>query len=95
MELRNFRTGICKSLDAIERKVDARLTILEQKTDTIEKGQQDLKKEIAQTDLQLTEIGKKEKRLEKVFELLEDDFQCIEDELKGTQYITENIDNSL
>lgn len=40
-------------------------------------------------------MEKKENRLEKVFELLEDDFKYMEDKGREVQHIAENIDNAL
>lgn len=73
-EFRSFKTGVCKSLESIERKFVPRLALIEQKINILERGQRD------HLDIQVAGIEKKESRLEKAFKLLKDDFKYMGDE---------------
>lgn len=65
IEFCNFKSDVCNSVETIQRKADARLTLIEQKIDTLEKSQQEfnLKKKLAQLKAQITEADKKENML--------------------------------
>lgn len=97
LEVRNVKSDLCKSLEIIDPKLDAWLTLFEQKIESLGKGQQEYSlKKIDQLQAQVAESGKKEQGLEKAFELLERDHKLMGNVLMEIQYSTvENIGNSL
>lgn len=83
------------SLEAVEQKFDARLTSIAQNIDFWRKRQQEFNFKKEQRCEQVKEVEKMENRLEKMFELLEDDFKHIVDETGEVQRVVENSENSL
>lgn len=79
----------------MEQKFEEQLVSIEQKIDILERGQQEFSQKINHLDIQVAGIQKKESRLEKTFELLEDDFKDMGDEVKEVWLTVENLDKSL
>lgn len=76
-------------LSCLRLKFEAQLTSIECNIDIFEQGQQELSKTINHLDVQIAQVEKKESRLEKMFELLEDDFKYMGDEARGVQMVVE------
>lgn len=68
---------------------------IEQKFVVLERRQQETNQKIGHLEIQAAGVEEKEGRVEKAFELLEDDFKDIGDEVNEVQMTVENLDNVL